>query len=187
MSFDETLQKTNDLLSELIKAKDILKETLRKNGVEMEGVTLEGYPEKIRELETFEPLIDGDEPIFEITSDVEKIDCFAFSTITKGTFPNAKIVADNAFSESDIQILDFGKVESFGVNALFKCAAFETLIIRTDKVCTTNAPFYGTKIEAKQGFVYVPDHLVASYKTAAKWSVIASQIKPLSEYEGAIE
>lgn len=34
----------------------------------------------------------------------------------------------------------------------------------------------------KDGYIYVPDELVDSYKTATNWSVYASQIKPLSEY-----
>lgn len=35
----------------------------------------------------------------------------------------------------------------------------------------------------KDGYIYVPDSLVDSYKSATNWSAYASQIKPLSELE----
>ena len=47
--------------------------------------------------------------------------------------------------------------------------------------------FYGTVSAQynpkglKDGYIYVPDALVDSYKTATNWSVFADQIKPLSE------
>lgn len=34
----------------------------------------------------------------------------------------------------------------------------------------------------KDGYIYVPDALVDSYKAATNWSTYASQIRPLSEY-----
>ena len=44
----------------------------------------------------------------------------------------------------------------------------------------TNA-FTGTPIASGTGYVYVPDALVSSWKTASNWSTYASKIKPLSE------
>ena len=41
--------------------------------------------------------------------------------------------------------------------------------------------FYNTAIENGTGYIYVPDSLVDSYKTATNWSTYASQIKPISE------
>lgn len=61
------------------------------------------------------------------------------------------------------------------------------LVIRTESVCTLSlapATAFGTDspLVLGTGYVYVPDSLVDSYKEATNWSVIADQIKPLSEY-----
>lgn len=42
--------------------------------------------------------------------------------------------------------------------------------------------FTNTLIASGTGFIYVPDALVESYKTATNWSTYADQILPLSEY-----
>ena len=61
--------------------------------------------------------------------------------------------------------------------------ALEKLIIRTPSVCSlANASALArTKIESGTGYIYVPDNLVDSYKTATNWSAYAAQIKPISE------
>lgn len=45
----------------------------------------------------------------------------------------------------------------------------------------TNAVFKETPIESGTGYVYVPDELVDSYKTATNWVTIADNIKPISD------
>ena len=45
---------------------------------------------------------------------------------------------------------------------------------------STNA-FTGTKIASGTGYIYVPDDLVESFKTATNWSTYANQIKGVSE------
>lgn len=61
-----------------------------------------------------------------------------------------------------------------------------TLIIRTPSVCEllNTSALTSTPIANGTGYVYVPDNLVSSYKTATNWSTYASQIKGLSELEG---
>ena len=39
----------------------------------------------------------------------------------------------------------------------------------------------GTTIEKATGYVYVPDDMVDTYKSATNWSTYASQIKGMSE------
>lgn len=72
------------------------------------------------------------------------------------------------------------KINGVAFNGL---TALETLIIRTPSVCTlANASTLArTKIEGGTGYIYVPDNLVDSYKSASNWSTYASQIKGLSE------
>lgn len=99
-------------------------------------------------------------------------------------------------------------LESVGYGSIRACAALTTLVLpmvnhigdwafhndsslvavvlERDAVCVltqTNA-FTGTPIAKGTGYVYVPDNLVDSYKSATNWSTYADQIKPLSEYTG---
>ena len=77
-----------------------------------------------------------------------------------------------------------------------ECYSLKTVILRnTEKVATAeNSSLFascyhilGTVNETynpeglKDGYIYVPDALVDSYKTATNWSTYADQIKPLSE------
>lgn len=49
-------------------------------------------------------------------------------------------------------------------------------------LANTNA-FTQTPIASGAGYIYVPDELVETYKTATNWSTFANQIKPISELE----
>lgn len=63
------------------------------------------------------------------------------------------------------------------------CSSLKTLILRgstVSKLSSTNC-FTRTPIADGTGYVYVPDDLLSSYKTATNWSDIANQIKGVSE------
>ncbi len=78
--------------------------------------------------------------------------------------------------------LDLPNVTSIGNGAMLSCTSLAKLKIGANQVVTlsnTNA-LQGTQIAAGKGYIYVPDNLVESYKTATNWSVYASQIKPMS-------
>ena len=79
--------------------------------------------------------------------------------------------------------VDFGSVTNIGALTLDSCSLLETLIVRTSSVCTlaNTSALSGTKIASGTGYIYVPDNLVDSYKSASNWSTYASQIKGLSE------
>lgn len=67
-----------------------------------------------------------------------------------------------------------------------KCSLLKQLIIRkkTKRVALQNSTiFENTPIATSttEGFIYVPDDLVESYKTATNWSTYASKIKGISE------
>lgn len=83
---------------------------------------------------------------------------------------------------------DCGNAESqitvvFNSNSFSGCSSLEKLIIRSPKRATLSATsaLTGTPIVNGTGYVYVPDDLVDSYKTASNWSKYANQIKGLSE------
>ena len=68
-------------------------------------------------------------------------------------------------------------------SAFSGCKKLATLILRnTEKVASgSSAALTNTAIASGTGYIYVPDALVDSYKTATNWSTYADQIKPLSE------
>ena len=81
----------------------------------------------------------------------------------------------------------------FEENGFIYNTTLTTLIIRCSEVVNYISlegcyHFNGTQNDAynpngdKDGYIYVPDDLVESYKTTTGWSTYASQIKPLSEY-----
>ena len=65
------------------------------------------------------------------------------------------------------------------------CAVLTKFILRSESVCVLKytGAFAYSAIANGTGFIYVPDDLVESYKTATNWSTYASQIKPISELE----
>lgn len=59
----------------------------------------------------------------------------------------------------------------------------KTLVLRASDVCSLGSTkiLENSLIATGEGYIYVPDNLVNSYKTATNWSTYANQIKPLSE------
>lgn len=124
-----------------------------------------------------------------VNNDVTLIGAYAFSQckLTRVVFPNVVQIDVGAFNTcSPLEFADFSSVNSvkgIGGTAFRYCSNFATLILRNQEVARLvgiNA-LDGTAIAAGTGYVYVPDNLVDSYKTATNWSTYASQIKPLSE------
>lgn len=65
---------------------------------------------------------------------------------------------------------------------MFWNAKFTKLIINKPYVFPINSnDLKGTTIEKGTGYVYVPDDMVDTYKSATNWSTYASQIKGMSE------
>lgn len=83
---------------------------------------------------------------------------------------------------ANIELPSLTKINS---NAFTNCSVLKKLILSNDKVVTLAAAgaLSGTPIAGGTGYVYVPDNLVDSYKTASNWTGYANQIKPLSELE----
>ncbi len=67
------------------------------------------------------------------------------------------------------------------------CKSLHTLVLGGDTVnplANTNAFYNAGSLPGVMLSVYVPDHLVDSYKTATNWSAMANKIKPISEMGG---
>lgn len=84
-----------------------------------------------------------------------------------------------------LQIVDIGGDVELITSTCFKgCTKLQKLILRGSNVSALysnafdNSPI---KTSTTEGFIYVPDDLVESYKSATNWTVYASKIKGLSE------
>lgn len=121
------------------------------------------------------------------------------SNLKKVNFPALTHIYPYAFRNcSSLETVDFPQINAIDNMAFYGCGNLKTIILRReDTICelmlnafancyhmegTTHATYNPTG--AKDGYIYVPDDLVDSYKSATNWSAYASQIKPLSEYTG---
>ena len=68
-------------------------------------------------------------------------------------------------------------------NMLGNCSNLSTLIINNNQLfkMTNVSMVSNTPIASGTGYVYVPDDMVETYKSATNWSDYSSQIKPISE------
>lgn len=111
---------------------------------------------------------------------------FRNTNITNIVLPNVDGLEREVFAYSrSLSTIDCHKLTSIEYEALIGCSALKSLIIRTSRVIYlsyTNA-FNNSLIATSEteGFIYVPDDLVESYKSATNWSAYASKIKGLSE------
>ena len=76
-----------------------------------------------------------------------------------------------------------GDVTYIGTNS-FASQNLECFVLRgvTSVATLESSAFNTSKIATGTGYIYVPDRLVDSYKSATNWSAYADQIRPLSEY-----
>ena len=135
---------------------------------------------------------------------------FTNSAIQQANFPLVTTIGDNCFYTanhlisanlplvtslpidsfrlSTIRTADFSAVTNINRTAFTDCTSLETLIIRTPSVCVISdisVALRGSKIASGTGYIYVPDDLVESYKTATNWVALANQIKPISALEAS--
>lgn len=98
--------------------------------------------------------------------------CFDESGVKKADCKNVTMIGQQAFRQDKYN-------ENLGLN---------TLILRADTVCTLSSTdaLMNTPISRGIGYIYVPDDLIDSYKTATNWAVYANQIKGISEFESEV-
>lgn len=79
---------------------------------------------------------------------------------------------------------DFGNLEILGTYAFQNCTIFDTLIIRSSKVCALKgmSAINTTAIYTGNGYVYVPSTLVSAYKNAYNWSTISDRIRAIEDW-----
>lgn len=107
------------------------------------------------------------------------------TTLANVTFQSLTEVPYNGLRQyKGLVKADFYVLKKIGQNGFYQCTNFETLIIRTNSVCTLVAGtiFNGSKIFSGTGYIYVPSSLVDSYKTATNWSTYANQFRAIEDY-----
>lgn len=78
---------------------------------------------------------------------------------------------------------------SIGSNCFTRCSELATVILPNVEVVPElgshafGSQYFETPIYNGTGYIYVPDDLVDSFKSATNWSTYADQIKPISELE----
>ncbi len=114
---------------------------------------------------------------------------FINTAIVSLKFPKVTWSGFNAYSGTPIKRLDFSSLKRIGQFAFKNMKSLETLILRVEELCVlsnTTDTFSNSKIADGSGYIYVPDSLVDSYKTATNWTVFADQIKAISELEETV-
>ena len=113
----------------------------------------------------------------------------AFVSCTSLTAINLPLVTKIEYASfngcTHLTTADFPLLTRIEPAAFLGCTMLTTLVLRRNTVATldhTNA-FTSTPIASGAGFIYVPDELVESYKTATNWVTYANQIKGISGLE----
>lgn len=79
----------------------------------------------------------------------------------------------------------FDSLTTISTQVFMNCSALVKLVLGSSTLCelTNVNAFQSSAIANSTGYVYVPDNLVDSYKSATNWVTYANQIKPISELE----
>ena len=115
------------------------------------------------------------------------INRYAFNNcnnLTTINLPKCTDIEYGAFANCrGLTTVNLPECTSIGEYAFNDCTSLTTVILSNNQVATLGSiyAFNNSAISARAGYVYVPDNLVNSYKTATNWSTYANQIKPLSE------
>ena len=106
------------------------------------------------------------------------------TSLTSINIPNITIINQNLFSYcKELVKAEFSNVIQIESYAFRYCSKLTTLILRVNQVATLSSDdaLSSSNIGNGNGYIYVPDDLVESYKVATNWSTYASKIKGLSE------
>ena len=129
---------------------------------------------------------------FELPESLTSIGTYAFSNcqglnITKipagiTEIPTASFQTCKKITELTIE----GNITAIGGNAFQNCSLLAKVVLPnvTSVPTLSSSSFSSTPISSKTGYIYVPDDLVDSFKTATNWKTYETVIKPISELEG---
>ena len=108
--------------------------------------------------------------------------------VTELVLPECTSVGNSSLTNcANLQYVDLPKCTSIVNYGLRNNGKLETLILRSEKMCTlSNSALNSTKIWNGTGYVYMPRALIASYQTATNWKTIygknANAFRALEDY-----
>lgn len=114
------------------------------------------------------------------------IETFTGSSIEKLILPNFSILNQpyqTFYGCSRLKIIDILNITGNQVNLFLECFSLNTLILRRNTGISPLTTIQSIPFFKNDGFLYVPETLLESYKTATNWSTIADRIIKL---EGTI-
>lgn len=124
-----------------------------------------------------------------LTTMTDGTEIFARTKLTEVDLPNLTTVTSFAvfYSMQYVEKINLPKLGGTTIKAssFAACQTLTTLVLgggELNPLDNTNA-FGNTPIAKGTGYIYVPDALVDSYKSATNWVTFADQIKPISELE----
>ena len=87
-----------------------------------------------------------------------------------------------------IEMFCLGNITSIENYAFYKCTNLSIFALPNIIMVPTlgSDVFTNTPIANGTGYIYVPDDLVESFKSATNWSIYADQIKAISEMEASV-
>ena len=108
---------------------------------------------------------------------------YSCKSLTTIDLPKCTSIGGNTFYNcKSLTTVNLPECTSIGDFAFDGCTNLTTIILSNNQVVTLGNinVFYSSSIANSTGYIYVPDNLVDSYKTATNWSSYANQIKPIS-------
>lgn len=108
--------------------------------------------------------------------------------LTELVLPECKSIGNSSLTScTNLEFVDLPKCTSIVNYGLRNNAKLETLILRSETMCTlSNYALNSTKIFNGTGYVYVPRALIASYQTATNWKTVygknANAFRALEDY-----
>ena len=101
---------------------------------------------------------------------------------------NGKVHFNCFYGCSSLEVLDLKKTSYIAYGSMENCTSLKAIILRkTDTVCILDTSTFikNTPIEKGEGYIYVPNALLNSYKTATNWATHADKIISIegSEFE----
>lgn len=116
--------------------------------------------------------------------------CYNNNSLTSADLPSATSIGERAFGGcGNLETVRLGSASSITYYAFAYATKLTALVIGSETVATltSTSAFSNTPISDGTGHIYVPDALVDTYKAATNWATYASQILPISQYNGGDE
>ena len=128
----------------------------------------------------------------ELPSGLTKIQPYGFYNCVEATFPSipsgVTTITNYSFKycEALEDLVIEGAITTVGTQAFYGCLKLKHLRLPnvTKAPSLTANAFQNTPIASGTGYIYVPDSLVDSFKSATNWSTYANQIVAISTYTG---